>query len=289
MPSPPLIHGQITEISPSVCVTSLSPNATIIIKEWPSEKDVGHFDNSQNQGMVWVPFDQGTVLIPGLTTLNVRLVVKIIDSHGNVTEERTSPESEPIPIVELNLQPLTFRSPLSTCMQTVILDHMEPGASVTLSQNGVNIGTRPMAVKPLDTIQISHPPTTDPIVATQHVTLRGHVLSSDPISNHPLDIEKIPHTTQLPKLEVSNVRACRDWLDVGNATITAELVVENYDASNTVQNWWCTALITSGPNFHLGNMPYRSEAGSVLRIWQQFRTECEIKSLIVEVSVGQAE
>ncbi|EFC37748.1 predicted protein [Naegleria gruberi] len=270
-PQAPLINGQITEISPNVCVTSLSPNASVIIMR--NGTIIGSVDNIDNHGIVWVPFTQGTVLIPGETIIVLQMV------NGNL-----SPEAEATVRSVTTLQPLCFNSPLSTCMQWLILNNMEPGAQVIIRQNLSEIGRRNPAVRSLDYVEVSnHPSAAFSIEAYQQVTTVNGVLTSPSVFSSPIEIEKIPGGGRLPKLEIGgDVHACTDSLDVNNARVTAQLCIENYSGTN--KNWWYTILITSGPKFHASGIPH-SKKGTMLKIWQQFREECEQISDPLELEV----
>jgi hypothetical protein len=262
-PLPPVVHGPITPSSPAVRVTAVVAGATVDLLVGGGS--VGS-DSSSAGGTLFVTVN--SALSAGQT----------VTAQQTTADGTSDASSQGVPVIDVP-DPLpvpVFASPLSTCVSTLRLDGLVPGATVEVRHNGTTVG-RITAGRTSEFVRL------DPAVslsagsrleARQEVRSEGGVLSSAPAFSLPLPLAN--REQQLPAPGIGQpVIACKTALAFSNMVPSAEVVVDN---EGTATEWLNVAAAYTG----WGAAPFQQ--GKLIA--KQRFTNCGLESPDTVVPVG---
>jgi hypothetical protein len=259
-PLPPIVHGPITPPTPAVLVTSVAPNAAVDVL---ADGDGVASLHSITGGTLWMPISHPFV--------DGQKVTAVQNTPGGTSDESAQPVI--VTAVPNPLPAPVFVSPLSTCMSTLELTGLQPGATVRVRQGGTVVGTT-VAGQPTDSVPMSGSLSAgDRLQATQEIVVGGTTVASPPVLSLP--IEGTNREKPLPPPGVGQpVTACRTALDFSGMTPSADVTVDN---EGTSSSWLsiASAYTAWGAPLQQGKLVAR----------QRF-PRCNMESTKTEVPVG---
>lgn len=261
-PLPPVVHGPITPVTPSVRVTSVADNA--IVELVCNGTSIG-LGTSGIGGTLWVP-----IFSPPYPGDSVAARQSNADGTSDDSAHPLTVTAPPDP-----LPSPVFVSPLSTCMSALLLDGLQPGSTVRILQHGVEVGSG-TALKTSEWISIDPNVALtagDALEAVQELAFSGTIFSGSATS---LPIPLASREGALPAPGVGQpLIACRSSVDLFGITPSAEIQINNEG-----QQVQATNLASA---YHLWGLPQLQEGRLVAR---QAYPRCSMESGETIVEVG---
>jgi len=264
-PLPPIAHGPIRPSTPSDRVTAVAAGATVeLISNGSTVGDAF----SDSGGTLWVPL--ATPLNPGDT-----IVARQSNADGTSDDSAqpvsvvSSPDPLPAPI---------FASPLSTCMSSLLLDGLEPGATVRVRHGATIVGTT-VATQPLTSVGILPGvslSTGNQLQAEQELVFNGTTITSPTVWSLPLPLANREQPLPAPGISPP-VTACQTWLNFTGMTPSADVTIDN---EGLTAQWLNVATAYNGwgaPPFQEGKL-----------VAKQRFPRCSLESPETVVTVGPA-
>jgi hypothetical protein len=230
-PLPPTVHGPITPVSKSVQVTGILPSSTVKLYANGSPIPGGTATNV-GPGTVWVP-------VPSPLQVNQQITATQTYNGTQRINVGTGVESDPSEPVQVINPPVplpgpVFISPLSTCVEFILLDSLIPGAAVTIAYMGGQTIAQGTAGRQTDSFSITSGITLTPgtqLVASQKVVLGNRTLTS-PQGKAPLGPSGLQAPSglldQLPQPQIQQpLLACQTSLKFSNMVPTANVSIQN--------------------------------------------------------------
>jgi hypothetical protein len=252
-PLPPVVDGPITEISPQVYVDNVLPDATVTVYNDPAATNIVGTAKSTSPGAIWVPLTKPIAAGDPITARQI-----YTGSSIKVTG-LSDPSNVPVPVLPVPnpLPSPAFVSGMCTCMDSVLLDGLIPGTTLTIMMGGATLVNAKVNQTP-EWFQLA----TVPIAA-------GAILSAWQY----VGVNKSPTVPSLPVPVAGPLRSpaitpplldCATNLGLSNLVPGADLKVINGGAESFVTNAWDSYNLNGVPPLQLGPLTA-----------QQYFTRCE--------------
>ena len=238
-PLPPVVDGPVFKTSTQVYVDNLLPHSTVnVYNDAASTNIVGTATTSTSPGAIWVPFTKPISVGQPITA---RQQYTGSDPTIKVSGGFSGPSNIPVPVlpVPAALPSPIFVSGFCTCMDSILVDGLIPGATLTVQMvagsppTTTTLVSAPVTETPqwftLATVTI---PVNAVLQASQHI---GALKSPVTPGLYPVPVAPpllAPAITTLPLLN------CETAIGVSNVVPGADLKVLNAGNEDTITNPW---------------------------------------------------
>lgn len=265
-PLPPVVDGPVFTTSTQVYVDNLLPHSTVsVYNDAASTSIVGTATTSTSPGAIWVPF---TKPISAGQPITARQQYTGSDPSIKVSG-LSGPSNIPVPVlpVPTALPSPIFVSGFCTCMDSILMDGLIPGATLTVDM----VAGSPPATTTLVSAPVTETPQwftlatiTIPANAALHAWQNIGALKS-PVTPglYPVPVApplRAPAVTSLPLL------SCETAIGVSDLVPGADLKILNASNEDTVTNPWSSYTLD-------GLIPLQVGALTA----QQYFTRCDQK------------
>ena len=223
LPLPPIVSGPVYTTSTQVYVNNVLPNSTVTVYNDNASTNVVGTATSTSPGSIWVPLTKPL-------SLGQPITARQLYTGSSIKVAGTSdPSTVPVPVLPAPdpLPSPIFASGLCTCMDSVYIDGLIPGATLTITMGGTPMVHAPVNQSPqwfeLAVAAIS---TTSVLKAQQNIGISKSSITSSPYS--------IPVAGALGKPDISPVpAACQTSLHISNVTAGADIKITNVSITAT--------------------------------------------------------
>jgi hypothetical protein len=238
-PLPPVVDGPVYKTSTQVYVDNLLPHSTVnVYNDAASTNIVGTATTSTSPGAIWVPFTKPISVGQPITA---RQQYTGSDPTIKLSGGFSGPSNIAVPVlpVPAALPPPIFVSGFCTCMDSILIDGLIPGATLTVQM----VAGSPPATTTLVSAPVTETPqwftlatVTIPVNAVLQASQNIGALKS-PVTPglYPVPVApplQAPAVTTLPLLN------CETAIGVSNLVPGADLKILNAGNEDTITNPW---------------------------------------------------
>ncbi len=233
-PLAPIVHGPILTSSLSVLVSGVLGGAEVFLLAGGNR--VGSAVASAN-GNLWVSLDRK--LAPG----------ELVAAVQEITGEESAASNNPVAVIDIPipLPPPAYGSPLTECMDHVLLLSLVPGAKVTLKAGNTVLTT-------FDAVGTSSWASFDPtpLAAGQILSAFQSIDAQTSAAAASMPLAAVPQREGLPVPQVAGpLNACDTAVLVSSMIPAGQLELENEGTAqfwvNIAETYWATGLIPLRP------------------------------------------